>query len=813
MSDPTLNALKRRLRGSHMPALAEDPPSPPESDAPFMDARDSSDALLAAMPCGVLIFDPLRCLEAVNDRACAMLGLAPEFFQPGEEFASLARRAALGGVNCLLGVGDLLDRKAGRAENAPVPTATVTDAKGVRLGVQSARRADGGYVLTLVPSARYAGGDAGRTAQEIVDNILVPVVRARLKADGTSACLYANSHAEDVFGTPGEALVADRRDLIGYFDENARPALAAALREAADKGTTLNKTLPMTDDRGRRHRVRCAGCAGYDEAGALIWDCRLYIRDDVLNAEEEHRQVKALLDNIVENIPYIVTVRDVSDMTYKLLNRAAEEQIGAPRETLIGKTRGRLFGKGSSSAQEERTQHLMRTGEPVDMPEVQVETPGKGLRHFKGRKIPLFDQQQSISHILTITADITDQKRSEDALRRSEQRLREAIESFTDGLALFDAEDRLVLCNNRYRRMWSLDEDAAQPGDSYEHLLRGIVTSGTLTEAPSDLDAYIASRVARHRNAPSTSEHRLSNGRWLHVTHRATGEGGITITCTDITALKEREEGLRRTGQEAMRAKEAAEAANRSKSDFLANMSHELRTPLNAIIGFSEIIKDALLGLDRLDDYRQYARDIHESGKHLLELINDILDMSKIDAGKLELFEEPMRIEQVIEPCLKLVRERAANSGVTLKIHVDEKLPPLNADIRKLKQILINLLSNSVKFTPAGGSVTVTANLNDAGEIVVCVADTGSGIRPEDIERALEPFGQIDSGLARAHEGTGLGLTLTKALTELHGGRLEIDSRWEAPPTGTTVAAILPASRLLPPGAIEAVHGDPAAAI
>ena len=262
-----------------------------------------------------------------------------------------------------------------------------------------------------------------------------------------------------------------------------------------------------------------------------------------------------------------------------------------------------------------------------------------------------------------------------------------------------------------------------------------------------------------------------------------------------------------------MRAKEAAEAANRSKSDFLANMSHELRTPLKAVFGFSEIIKDALLGADRMDDYMQYARDIHESAKHLLELINDILDMSKIEAGKLEIFEEPLRIQQVIEPCLKLVRERAMNNGVELTTRIADDLPPINADIRKLKQILINLLSNSVKFTPPGGNVTTEAFLDEDGRLVVRVIDTGSGIRPEDVERALEPFGQVDSSLACQHEGNGLGLTLTKALTEIHGGKLEIVSRCEEPPTGTTLTVILPARRVLSPDAKDRLHPDPAKAI
>ncbi|MPY70809.1 MAG: PAS domain-containing protein [Alphaproteobacteria bacterium] len=799
MSDPTFNLLKRRLRGvgaaprDGVPPYAAPEPAPAEQPAP---PTAEAVALLEALPGGVMVLDPAHRLEAVNSRLCSLVGLERGFFQPGETFASLARRASLQGERCLLGLGELLDQDAASGANAEPKIVTVVNEAGVPLTVQSSRRGDGGSVLSFSPPAGQFGRARPMIAEEAIDNIPGGVIRCVLAPEGTSICVYASRNADQVFGIQGEALVAAATDVLGYFDSESRGRLTAAIRESAVDGTPFDLILSMSDAQDCEHWVRCTGRAGLDRSGRVVWDGRVFLCDDRVRAERERERLQLLLDNIVENVPYMVTVRDVSDMTYRIINRAAEEQIGAPRETMIGRTKGRLFGEHGSDKQPERTRELLETGHAVDMPEVVIDTPAKGRRHFLGRKVPLFDQDGAIRHILTVTQDITAQRESENALRRSEQRLREAIESFTDGLALFDADDRLVLCNRRYLNMWSAGSNDIRPGVTYEEIVRLILGKGVLDKEVPDIDGYVAARVNRHRNPPVTSEHRLASGRWLHVTHRATGEGGVSITCTDITALKEREEGLRRSGMEAVRAKEAAEAASRSKSDFLANMSHELRTPLNAVIGFSEIIKDALLGEDRLNDYREYARDIHESGKHLLELINDILDMSKIEAGKLELFEETLHIEQVIEPCLKLVRERATNSGVMLKTELQEQLPMLRADIRKLKQILINLLSNSVKFTPKGGLVTVAAFVAANGEFVLRVSDTGAGIRPEDIERALEPFGQVETGLARSHEGTGLGLTLTKALTELHGGRLDIDTRWKTAPTGTTVSAILPASRI-----------------
>jgi signal transduction histidine kinase len=250
----------------------------------------------------------------------------------------------------------------------------------------------------------------------------------------------------------------------------------------------------------------------------------------------------------------------------------------------------------------------------------------------------------------------------------------------------------------------------------------------------------------------------------------------------------------RKVEAELRRARDEAELANRSKTDFLANMSHELRTPLNAIIGFSEIMRDQLLG--PLGDlrYRQYATDIHGSGGHLLAIINDILDLSKIEAGKHELLEETVALGPLVRSCAMLLGERAHGGGVTLRQALPEDLPMLRADPRKLKQILLNLMTNAVKFTPAGGTVTVTAAREADGGISFSVIDTGIGIDPEHFDRVLAPFGQVDSGLGRRYEGTGLGLPLARAFAELHGGSLELAS---APGQGTQVIVRLPKDRVI----------------
>jgi signal transduction histidine kinase len=383
-------------------------------------------------------------------------------------------------------------------------------------------------------------------------------------------------------------------------------------------------------------------------------------------------------------------------------------------------------------------------------------------------------------------------QRAQDA----QARLYEAIEGLSEAIVLYDAEERFVLCNGRHRELHPETNHLNQPGTKYEDILRYSVTAGQVTLADGeDAEDFIMTRLRQFR-APGQEPialQRLQN-RWHQLSERRTPDGGVIRVTSDITELKEQQDLM-------AQARDAAEASSRTKSLFLANMSHELRTPLHAILGLSEIIRDQP---DAEGPVPEYGKMIHDSGQHLLTLINDILDMSKIEAGRFELMEENLSLAELAQACWSVAAPRAGATGVSFECDLPADLPRLRVDARALKQILINLLSNAVKFTPEGGRVTLSAEFEPDGGVALRVADTGVGIAAEHIARVAEPFWQADPSHARKYGGTGLGLSITKHLVALHGGTMTVES---AVGKGTTVIVRLPKERVV--GAV----GKPPAAV
>ena len=401
------------------------------------------------------------------------------------------------------------------------------------------------------------------------------------------------------------------------------------------------------------------------------------------------------------------------------------------------------------------------------------------------------------NRIIGVMLDVTDERIAQARAQAAENRLRDAIDNVSEAFALWDRMGRLIMCNKNYREFFSLEARVLKPGASRDGVNR-FVQLAIKHETPT--------------GTKGVREAELNDGRWLQISERRTAEGGLVLTAANITAIKQQEEARRKNEEQLQEAvhelqasqeqlaelarkyemeKIRAEGANKAKSEFLANMSHELRTPLNAINGFSEIMVGELFGPLGDKRYAEYSQDILNSGQHLLALINDILDMAKIEAGKMNLKFEPIRIEEVVEDAVRLMRNRAESAGLELNVEIPN-LPEIDGDYRSIKQVLLNLVSNAIKFTPRPGKVTIRAELEmtTQGErLRVSVEDTGIGISAEDMERLAKPFEQIESQLSKSQQGTGLGLALTKSLVEMHNGVLEIKSE---PGHGTTASVILP---------------------
>src|SRR5580704_6205702 len=387
-------------------------------------------------------------------------------------------------------------------------------------------------------------------------------------------------------------------------------------------------------------------------------------------------------------------------------------------------------------------------------------------------------------HLIGIAVDITEQKALVERTTAADVRLRDAIETIPEAFVLWDADNRLVLCNSKFQELNHLPDAAVAPGTPYE----SVVAAG---KKPI-LRTTVANDDAQRPGA-RTFEAELDDGRWMHISERRTKDGGYVSVGTDITKIKLHEQKLidgekrqkatitdLRKSEEALKLhteqladlaekyaeeKTRAEDANAAKSKFLANMSHELRTPLNAIIGFSEIMEAAMFGPLGAQKYNEYSRDIRESGQYLLEVINDILDMSKIEAGGIRLAPEEIALDPVLADSLRVVSQRANEKHLHLTSHINAAIH-LRADRRALKQIALNLLSNAVKFTPDGGAVTVRGR-ERAGMVTIAIEDNGIGIPKAALHKLGRPFEQVESQLTKRHQGSGLGLAIAKSLIEL----------------------------------------------
>ena len=369
-------------------------------------------------------------------------------------------------------------------------------------------------------------------------------------------------------------------------------------------------------------------------------------------------------------------------------------------------------------------------------------------------------------------------------IREARARLTDAIESISEGFSLYDANDKLIVCNSRYKNLFASHIDVMEPGTTFETIVRTAVERGLIGDAGGDREAWLAEKIAQHRASSSTHIQHRSDGRWIQVSEQKTAEGGVVATYADITELKQHEAEL-------AAARDAADEASRTKSSFLANMSHELRTPLNAIIGLTDMMVSNAprFGTEKA---AEPLRRVHRAGKHLLDLINQVLDMSKIEAGKLELNPETVNVAALVDEVVGTARSLAEQNKNQLNVECPADIAPIIVDPLRLKQILLNLLSNACKFTKGGEvSLRVASVSADGREWVdFAVADTGIGMTPEQMSKLFEDFAQADQTTARQYGGTGLGLAITRRLCRMMGGDVTVTSESGK---GSTFTVRLPA--------------------
>jgi len=415
--------------------------------------------------------------------------------------------------------------------------------------------------------------------------------------------------------------------------------------------------------------------------------------------------------------------------------------------------------------------------------------------HVRYSGVPVFDQDGNFTGYQGTTTDETAEVEARELAKTTEKRFFDAIENLQAGFFLWDPEDRLLQTNSYVKTLYPKFADHFVSGRNHREIVRATAESGDVNLNGKSIEEYVDDWMADHRKAAANQIHHMSDGRYINVRKQRLADGSTIAFHLDVTEEKRQEEELKR-------ARDEANAANRAKSEFLANMSHELRTPLNAIIGFSEALKSNAFGAIPEEQQSEYLDLIFSSGTHLLNLINEILDLSAIEAGKLTLNERELSLADISYQACQMVRHQAEINNVSIVDKTAGTPIHVYGDEIRLKQVLVNLLSNAVKFTPSGGTVTIDAE-SAGNSLTVSVTDTGIGMDREEKTKALEWFGR-SAMAARLNEGTGLGLPLAHQLVKEHGGRMVIKSK---PGKGTRVTIWLPGERVVHPSRMaQTVH-------
>jgi signal transduction histidine kinase len=738
------------------------------------------EAALNALPVGVAIYDANQLAVLVNPSYCASLGVPAGSLLPGTPLEEALRQAAFRGV---FGPGDPEAQVAAAlAADRSRPGRIRRRHHGDRsYDLLSNPLPDGGHVVCAIETTQLiAARDEAERALVRATTALATLRIGLAMFTSAGTLLLANPRFAELLGLPPDCLPPG----AGFTD-------LIALMRGRDEFSGAEGEYFLADqerlDRAKPHgarRIRANGQVIDVTSDPLPdggWTMTVTDISLLARAEDDARRRATLLDSILERIPHGICVYG-ADRRVSMFNHAyLEVMAGAPLE--IGDRLDEVIRRravaGEYGPGDSGTIFHQQMAFDIRRPQMRRRRRPNGSM-IDIRTAPLPDG----GHISVVT-DITPLVQAEREISRRAAEMSVMLASIRHGIMLWGADRRLIATNRIAAELLGQPPGSLVPGKSQADLIDEMLARG---EFGTGADAILRADQLKARDWASPYARRFvtRSGRVLEGQSQPTPDGGFVSTLTDITEALNTENELRR-------AKQAAELANQAKSRFLATMSHELRTPLNAVIGFSDaLLRQASQPSPQL--VADFARQINDSGKRLLDLINVILDVARIETGRFDLASDRVDVERLIARCVRHVEAAAQAGEIALLTDLHSGLPALRADERRLAQALNHLLSNAVKFTESGGTVILGAAIDSGGDLMITVTDTGIGIPEADQERIFEPFTQLDNTLSRRFEGAGLGLYVSRALIEGHGGRLRLHSRIGQ---GTTAELRLPGNRLI----------------